>query len=611
MECERLIILKRRLAFEWKLAIPLLLLSCLSLAGAYVQSPPASAIRFTDITESSGIKFVHHAGDSRKRFILEVNSGGVALFDYNNDGLLDLYFANGSTFEAQQGKAKPGPGCSLYRNNGNGTFTDVTEAAGVANRGRWAMGVAAGDYDNDGWEDLYVTSYGSNALYRNNGDGAFTDVAVKTGVALGPFTWSTGAAWGDYDGDGLLDLFVAGYVKFDLAKPPGGDTQDGLLSYCQYRGVPVMCGPRGLSGEGDHLFHNNGDGTFTDVSVKAGVSDEKDYYGFGGVWFDYDDDGRLDLFVVNDSTPNYLYHNQGDGTFKDVAYSAGMAVNEDGREQAGMGVAIGDYDRDGRDDVYVTNFSDDTNTLRHNDGGGTFTDVTFESGQSVSYPYLGWGTAFFDFNNDGWLDLLVANGHVYPEVDRHDWNTKYAQRKLLFQNMRNGKFAEIGQQIGGALKLERSSRGAAFGDIDNDGDIDIAVNNADAQATVIRNDGGNNAGHWLTLKLTGDPKAKSPRDAIGARVFLTAGGKRQRGEVRSGGSYCSQSDLRIHFGLGAETKVEKLEIFWPGGKSETRTVPGIDRILTFQEGSSSRASLAPSADGDDRSTPLAVNPRAK
>lgn len=565
----------------------LFLLSWVSYLAAPARPGEEPVIKFTDITKSSGITFVHHAGTKEKKYILDVNSGGVALFDYNNDGLLDIYFINGSTSESLLGKAKPATRCALYRNNGDGTFTDVTEKAGVANLGHWGMGVAVGDYDNDGWEDLYVTNYGSNVLYHNNGDGTFTDMTTKARVGLGPFTWSTGAAWGDYDGDGLLDLFVAGYVKFDLSKPPERESKDGVLSYCQYRGVPVMCGPRGLPGEPDHLFHNNGDGTFTDVSVKAGVADQKGYYGFGGVWFDYDDDGKLDLFVVNDSTPNYLYHNKGDGTFEDVAYSAGIAVNEDGREQAGMGVAIGDYDNDGRDDVYVTNFSDDTNTLRHNDGGETFTDVTFQSGQSVSYPYLGWGTAFFDYDNDGLLDIFVANGHVYPEVDRFEWNTKYQQRKLLFRNLGNGKFAEIGAQLGGALNLEYSSRGAAFGDLDNDGDIDIVINNSDASPSVIRNDGGNRAGHWLTLKLAGDPKSKSPRDAIGARVFVTAGGNRQRGEVRSGGSYCSQSDLRVHFGLGSATKIEKLEVRWPGGRTEFFTAPAVDRILTLVEGEGS------------------------
>jgi enediyne biosynthesis protein E4 len=562
----------------------------------------APGVTFTDVTKSAGLDgFRHVSGAAGKDYIVEATGAGCAFFDFDNDGWLDVYLLNSSTFEALRGKARH-PRAALYRNNKDGTFTDVTERAGVANE-RWGQGVCAGDYDNDGDADLYVTNYGQNRLYRNNGDGTFTDVAEKAGVGAGG--WSTGCAFGDYDGDGRLDLFVAGYIELDPDKLPppgsGGEEAKGKEAekaaegsmgaayvagtpYCQYRGRRVMCGPRGLKGAPDFLFRNNGDGTFTDVTKRAGVEDKPGYYGFGVAWFDADDDGRLDLIVANDSTPNYLYRNKSDGTFEDISYASGAALNEHGREQAHMGVAVGDYDGDGRLDIHITNFSDDSNVLYRNDGSLNFTDVTFQARLGeATIPFLGWGTNFFDYDHDGWLDLFVANGHVYPAVDAADWGTSYRQRQLLFRNVQ-GKFYEVGASAGAALSVPRPARGSATGDFDNDGDLDLLLNNIDDAPTLFRNDGGNKAGHWLMLRLVGDPAQKCPRDAVGASVFCTVGGRRLRGEVASGRGYDSQSDLRVHFGLDAATKVERLEVRWPNGAAESFSVPGVDRLLTVEQG---------------------------
>jgi hypothetical protein len=561
----------------------------------------APGVSFTDVTSAAGLGgFRNVSGAPAKDYLVESTGSGCAFLDYDNDGWLDVYLVNGSTLDAMRGKAKA-PRAALYRNNHDGTFTDVTDKAGVANE-RWGQGVCAGDFDNDGWEDLCVTNFGRSRLYRNNRDGTFTDVAETAGVTAEG--WSTGCAFGDYDGDGRLDLFIAGYIALDLNNLPpagtgsivaGGKKDEGKTAgamgaayqagsaYCQYRGQRVMCGPLGLKGAPDHLFRNNGDGTFTDVSKQAGVADGAGFYGLGVAWFDYDDDGRLDLIVANDSTPNYLYHNKGDGTFEDVSYLSGAALNENGRSQAHMGVAIGDYDGDGRDDIHITNFADDSNVLYHNDGGGIFTDVTFAAGLGeVSIPFLGWGTNFFDYDNDGAPDLLVVNGHVYPAADTADWGTSYKQRPLLFRNVK-GKFYEVGSGAGPALPIPRSSRGSAVGDFDNDGDLDLLINNLDDAPTLLRNDGANRAGHWLGVKLVGDAKRKSPRDAIGATVFCTAGGKTMRAEVASGRSYNSQSDLRLHFGLGAASKVDRLEVRWANGKAESYAVPAIDRYLTIDQ----------------------------
>jgi len=545
-------------------------------AGGFVDGAP---IVFADITKQAGLdKFHHRSGALEKTTILETIGSGVALLDYNNDGWLDIYLLNGSTFAALKGK-EAAPRAMLLHNNHDGTFTDVTDKAGVANE-RWGFGVAVADYDNDGWPDIYVSNYGKNRLYHNNHDGTFADVAEKAGVALGG--WSAGPTWGDYDRDGLLDLFVPGYVKFDPEHPPVGG-QNGLsTSSCQFRGVSVMCGPRGLPGESDHLFHNNGDGTFTDVSKKAGVSDPQGYYGLASVFVDADDDGWVDLVVANDSVPRYLYHNLHDGTFQDVSYLSGFALTNEGLAQASMGIAVGDYNRDGMVDFFVTTFSDDYKTLYRNEGNNNFSDVTYRAGLGTpTIPFLAWGTGFMDFDNDGLLDIFVANGHVYPLVDQRDWGTTWAERPQLFRNLDGVKFQEVPPATGSGLADVIPARGAAFGDLFNDGHMDVVLNNMDSAPTLLRNVAKNN-NHWITLKLVGGPK--SPRDAIGAKVFLTTGGVRQRADVISGGSYGSSSDQRVHFGLGSASKVDKVEIHWPSGKKEEIVVPGVDRILTVAEG---------------------------
>ncbi len=545
-------------------------------AGGFVDNAP---IVFTDITKQAGLdKFHHRSGTAKKESIIETPGSGVALLDYDNDGWLDIYLLNGSTIAAFRGNESP-PRAMLFHNNHDGTFTDVTDKAGVANE-RWGFGVAVGDYDNDGWPDIYVANYGKNRLYHNNHDGTFTDVAEKAGVTLGG--WSTGPTWGDYDHDGSLDLFVAGYVRFDADRPPIAGQGKIPPNFCQFRGIAVMCGPRGLPGERDHLFHNNGDGTFTDVSVKAGVSDPSGYYGLAAVFVDVDDDGWVDLAVANDSTPNYLYRNRHNGTFEDVGYGSGFALSEDGREQASMAIAVGDYNRDGKVDLFTTTFSDDYKTLYRNDGGGNFSDVTYRAGLGdPTVPFLAWGAGFLDFDNDGLLDIFIANGHVYPEVDRQDWGTTWAERPQLFHNLDGARFREVPPATGSGLAEVITARGAAFGDLFNDGHIDVVINNIDSTPSLLRNVV-NNSNHWLTLKLVGGPK--SPRDAVGAKVFLTASGVRQRADVCSGGSYSSSSDQRVHFGLGPANRVDKIEIYWPSGLKQQIAMPAVDQIVTVEEG---------------------------
>jgi enediyne biosynthesis protein E4 len=543
---------------------------------------PNGPIVFEDVTDKTAVaQFRHRSGGANKDYIFETPSGGVAIFDYDGDGRPDIYLLNGSTINAMQGKEKP-PRAALFRNLGNWKFEDVTEKAGVANE-RWGMGVAVGDYDNDGRPDMYVTNFGVSRLYHNNGDGTFTDVAEKLGVARKG--WSTGATFGDYDGDGRLDLFVPGYVEIDLNKLPPSPAEAAKegASYCQFRGTPVMCGPRGLVGENDTLYHQKADGTFEDVSIKAGVSDPEKYYGFSSAFVHIDDDALLDLLVVNDSTPKQLYINKGNGTFEEVGYPSGIALNENGREQAGMGLAIGDADNDGRVDVHITNFSDDSNVFYHNDGEATFTDTTFQLGLGeVSIPFLGWGTSFLDYDNDGWLDLFVVNGHVYPVVDSHQWGTSFAQQPLLFHNL-SGKFERVGAKAGSPLAFAWTSRGLATGDLDGDGRTDLVINNLDSKPTILRNVT-TTSSHWLDVRLVGDVSKKSPRDAIGSIVYLTTGKILQRRDVISGGGYCSQNEMTLHFGLGAASRVDKLEIKWPSGHTEKIEIPSIDKTVTIIEG---------------------------
>jgi enediyne biosynthesis protein E4 len=545
-------------------------------AGGFVATGP---VVFEDDSEKAGLThWTHKMGSKEKKYIIETNGSGIGLIDFDNDGWLDIYVVNGSTFDALDGKETP-PHAALFHNNHDGTFTDVAAKAGVTND-RWGFGVAIADYDNDGWPDIYVSNWGKNRLYHNNHDGTFTDVAEKAGVQVGD--WSTGATWGDYDGDGRLDLFVPGYVHFDRSDLPTGGGSGVSDTFCVFRGVQVNCGPRGLKGEPDHLFHSNGDGTFTDVSAKAGVADTPAYYGLSSLFVDVNNDGKVDLLVADDSTPNYLYTNKGDGTFEDDSYSSGYALNEAGRETASMGIAAGDFENNGREDVFNTTFSDDYKPLYRNDGDGNMTDVSYQMGiADVTVPFLGWGDAFLDYDNDGWKDLMMSDGHVYPQVDQHPWGTSWAQRPMLFHNIGGKKFETVPPVQGTGLADVIGGRGMVEGDLFNDGKLDVVINVMDGHPVLLRNVSPDN-NHWLEMKLVGGPK--SPRDAVGATVYVTANGMKQREDVLSGGGYASTNDLRPHFGLGQATKVDDIEVHWTSGKVEHFAVPGVDQIVTITEG---------------------------
>ncbi len=545
--------------------------------GGFVKTGP---IIFEDISEKAGLtKWTHKMGTPEKNYIIETKGSGVGLIDYDNDGWLDIYIVNGSTIDALTGKETP-PHAALFHNNHDGTFTDVAAKAGVTND-RWGTGVVIADYDNDGWPDIFVSDVGKNRLYHNNHNGTFTDMAEKAGVALG--NWSSGATWGDYDGDGRLDLFVAGYLHWDWNNLPSSGGEGGSSnSFCTFRGEATACGPRGLKGEPDHLFHNNGDGTFTDVSEKAGVADKPGYYGLGAVFVDINNDGKVDLLVGNDSTPNYLYLNKGDGTFEDVSYASGYALNEAGRETASMGIAVGDYENNGMLDVFNTTFSDDYKPLYRNEGDANFTDVSYHVGLGeVTVPFLSWGDAFMDYDNDGWKDLLMSDGHVYPQADKYAWGTSWKQRPMLFHNMQGKGFENVPAVEGTGLADVIAGRGMAVGDLFNDGKLDAVINVMDGHPVLLRNVSPDH-NHWLEMKLVGG--LKSPRDAVGATVYVKANGMRQREDVISGGSYLSSNDPRPHFGLGQATSVDDIEIHWPSGKVEHFTVPGVDRIVTITEG---------------------------
>jgi hypothetical protein len=531
----------------------------------------ADTVTFTDVTKATGITF-SHASSPDKKYILESMSGGVALFDFDNDTLLDVYLVNAPTV-ASAGDPRSARS-ELWRNRGDGTFVDITDKAGVGYPG-WGMGAVAADFDNDGWTDLYVTCFGPNHLYRNLGDGTFADVTAKAGA--GDPRWSTGAAFADYDRDGWLDLFVANYVDVRLEALP----EFGKGKFCEFHGIPVQCGPRGLRGSGDSLYRNRGDGTFEDVSEKAGVSDPAGRFGMGAVWSDFDGDGPPDLFVANDAGPNFLYRNNGRGAFADESLRSGTALSEDGKEQGSMGIAIGDYSHSGGWSILVTNFSDEYNALYRHDKGLQFTDASFASQTAkAGIPLVGWGTHFFDYDNDGWLDLFVANGHVYPQVERAGLTTRYAQRKLLYRNNRDGTFSEAAAS-GSAISEPKVSRGSAAGDLDNDGDLDIVVNNLDGSSTVLRNDGGNRGG-FLVVDL--EARAGN-RSATGAVVVVRAGDLVQRAERRSGDSYLSHSDPRLHFGLGDRATVGSIEVRWPDGTTQRLGEVPANRFVKIVQGS--------------------------
>jgi hypothetical protein len=535
-------------------------------------SPSAPQVSFVDVTRSAGIDFHLTCGSREKRYIMDSMCGGIAVFDYDNDGWMDIFLVNGSTLEDLQNK-KCHPS-KLYHNNHDGTFTDVTAKSGLAHCG-WGFGVAVGDYDNNGWEDLYVTYLDGAVLYHNNGDGTFTDVTAKAGVG-NTGRWGTSAAFGDYDNDGYLDLYVANYVDLDLKHLP----EFGQGPFCQYRGIPVSCGPRGLKGGRDRLYHNNGDGTFTGVTEKFNI-DPDSYYGLGVLWLDYDLDGCEDLYVANDSSPSLLYHGDCKGGFTEVGVQAGVAYSADGREQAGMGIDSADYDHDGWPDIAKANFSDDTNNLYHNDHDGEFTDLAgpADFGQ-VSIPFLGFGIKFLDFDNDGWKDIFVANGHVNPQVDGHSFGVTYAERPLLFRNLKNGKFAEMGKSAGVALARRYVARGAATADFFNDGREELLVSVLDGSPLLLRNETAKR-GHWLRIKTVG---THSNRDGLGARVEVKAGGLTQSEEVRANSSFESASDPRLHFGLGAAMQVDSIVIHWPSGKVDTLGPQSADQELVIQEG---------------------------
>jgi len=533
----------------------------------------AQIANFTDVAGKSGLTMENvFGGKETKKYIIETTGTGVAIFDYDNDGWPDIFIVNGTTLEGfPPGK---GPTSHLYRNNHDGTFKDVTVQAGLIATG-WGQGVCVGDYDNDGWEDLYVTYYGKNRLYHNQ-KGVFTEVAQQAGVAGSGKSWGTGCAFVDYDRDGLLDLIVANYVDFDLSIAPA----PGARAACVWKGVAVMCGPRGLPDAKNILYHNRGNGTFEDVTVKAHIDRTDGHYALGISTLDFDDDGWPDIYVACDSTPSILYHNNRDGTFTDVAVTAGAAFNEDGREQAGMGTSVADFNGDGRLDIFKTNFSDDTSTLYRNNGDETFEDATFAAGLGLHTQYLGWGTMFFDFDNDGWPDLIVANGHVYPEVDKYHLGSNYQEPRILYHNNGNGTFTDISASAGVAITSAASSRGLAVGDLWNDGKLSVVISNMNSQPSLLVNQI-RSSNHWIGIKTVG---TRSNHDGIGAGITVNIGKRRLVDEVRSGSSYMSNSDRRVHFGLGTAERVDSVQVRWPSGLVEQFNNVTLDSIHTLTEG---------------------------
>ena len=540
---------------------------------------PEIGVNFVDIARESGLNAkTVYGGEHRNKYLLETTGCGVAFYDYDNDGWLDIFLVNGSRLEGfPKGEE---PTSHLFKNNRDGTFTDVTVKAGLAHSG-WGQGVCIGDYDNDGFDDLFVTYYGKNVLYHNNGDGTFTDVSEKAGVAGTKTRWGSGCAFVDYDRDGRLDLFVANYIDMELATAPVPESGP-----CLYKGVMVACGPPGLNGGKNILYHNNGDGTFSDVSEAAGITGANGTYGLGVLTGDFDNDGWPDIYVANDSTASALYQNKKNGKFVDVGLEAGCVLSPDGKPQAGMGVSAADYDLDGNLDIVKTNFAGDTPSLYHNRGNWNFEDATFTAGLGSHTQYLGWGCGFFDFDNDGWPDILLCNGHVYPEVEQLKTEAGYGQRKLMYRNLRNGRFEDISTQVGPGISDPIASRGCAFGDFDNDGDIDVVVNAVNDYPQLLRCDS-KLENNWIKIKTIG---TKSNRSGIGARLKCVTHPPDEKNvheqidEVRSGGSYYSQNDLRIHFGLGKANKVDLLEIRWPSGQTNQLKNVSANQLIFVKEG---------------------------
>jgi enediyne biosynthesis protein E4 len=546
-------------------------------------------VGFTDVTSHSGLAHALNISGNvaNKQFLLEEMGCGVALFDYDSDGWLDIFLVNGTSLDPALRDRHPTS--YLFHNNRDGTFTDVTLKARLTRSG-WGQGCCVGDYDNDGFDDLFVSYWGHNVLYHNNGDGTFTDVSEKAGVAGSGLGWGAGCCFLDYDRDGDLDLFVANYVNFDVARAP----RPGQSVYCSYNDIPVPCGPQGFAGGTNLLYHNRGDGTFTDVSNESGIARPRGpssmvvvsqnwrpsgSYGMGAAAADFDNDGWPDIYVACDSAPSLLYRNNHDGTFREVAVPTGCAFDENGVAQSGMGVAVGDFDADGWFDIARTNFSDQLTTLYRNYGKGSFDDSTIRAGLGINRKYLGFGVGFFDFDNDGWKDLFISNGHVYSQIAGRKLHVSYKQPKVLYRNLGNGRFEDVSSKAGPAIQTESLGRGCAFGDFDNDGDVDVVINNLDGPPTLLRNDGGNK-NNWIMIKCVG---TRSNRSAIGTRVKVISGQHSQIDEVMSGSGYYSQNDFRLHFGLGRATKADRIEVAWPSGVKESFSDLPANQLIVLQE----------------------------
>jgi hypothetical protein len=545
-------------------------------AATAQNAPDEIPVTFVDVAKEAGVTAPNvWGGLETKNYIVEAKGSGLAFFDYDHDGWLDIYLTNGVRF-GETYTPENAPTSKLYKNNRDGTFTDVTAQSGLARTG-WQTGVCVGDYNNDGWDDLFCCFWGHNILFKNNGNGTFTDMTKQAGLYGDRERWGSGCTWVDYDRDGFLDLFVCNYIELDISRVPA----PGQTGYCQWKGIPVMCGPRGLPGGMNILYHNNGDGTFTDVSEKAGILKPGPRYSITAVSYDFNNDGWPDIYVAVDSEPSILFENKHDGTFEDVAVMAGVAYNEDGQEQAGMGVGVADYDGDGWFDIFKTNFQDDTCNLYKNNGDGTFTEVTFMAGIGVNTRYVNWGAGFVDYDNDGWPDIFHVTGHVYPEIEKYNLDASFNSPRIVYRNQRNGRFKDVSAQMGPGVTQRFSSRGCAFGDYDNDGDVDVLVLNMNDPPSLLRNDGGNK-NNWIKIKLIG---TQCNRTAVGARVYVRTGDHTQMNEVATGTSVMSQSDLRLHFGVGRHQVIDSLEVKWPTTwKVEKFSKIPVNQFITIREG---------------------------